>query len=191
MNRNNSQVVVAYDFSQSGRAAMYRAIAFAARAPFHVLHFVCVVRPREPIPSVGPGPVDYRYTERVQQALADELASELGTRGVKERVHFFVHVRIGKPAEEILAVARDVGADLIVVGTKGSTGVERLLLGSVAAKIVREAGCTVEVVRPKRYDYVDLLDIKEVEAHSHYVPPHRYAYEDHRLTLRPDEWPLY
>jgi nucleotide-binding universal stress UspA family protein len=191
MSSQHSQVVVAYDFSHSARAAMHRAIALAARAPFHILHFACVVEPHGPLPSIGPGPVDYHYTERVQHALADELAMELGAAGVKDRVHFFVHVRIGKPADEILAVARDVGADLILIGTKGLTGVERLVLGSVAEKVAREAGCTVEVVRPKRYEFVDLVEIKEVEAHHHYVAPHRYAYEDQRLSLRPEAWPLY
>jgi len=37
---------------------------------------------------------------------------------ISASVHFFVHVRIGKPAEELLALASDVGADLIIVGSK-------------------------------------------------------------------------
>ena len=108
-----------------------------------------------------------------------------------DRIQFFVHVRIGKPADELLELAREVGADLIIVGSKGLTGVERLVLGSVSEKVVREAGCTVEVARPKTYDYVELSRIVDAEPHLSYVPPHRYRYEDHRVEMRPPEWPLY
>ncbi|HEY0986374.1 MAG TPA: universal stress protein, partial [Kofleriaceae bacterium] len=104
---------------------------------------------------------------------------------------FFVHVRIGRAAEEILELARDVGADLIIVGSKGLTGVERLVIGSVAERVVREAGCTVEVARPKTYEHVELLDVSKAEHPHHYTPPHRYTYRSSCVNLRPDEWPLY
>lgn len=192
MSTTHSQVVIGYDFSHSGRAALYRAIALAARAPFHVLHFACIVDRHAQLPGhEHDHRVDYAYTERVQQALTDVIVQELRAADIQNRVHFFVHVRIGKPAEELLALARDVGADLIIVGSKGATGIERLVLGSVSEKVVREAGCTVEVARAKSYDHVELVNIVEVEPHHTYVPPHRYSYEDRRLELRPAEWPLY
>ncbi len=49
----------------------------------------------------------------------------------------------GLPAETILRVAREEGADLIVLGTQGRTGLGRLLLGSVAEQVVRQAPCPV------------------------------------------------
>ena len=187
-----AQVVVGYDFSHSGNAALERALALAVRAPFHVLHVVCVVDRHAPLPPVLPhGPVDFAYTERLQQALTDTISTQLHASDVQGRVHFFVHVRIGKPVEELLEVAREVGADLIVVGSKGLTGVERLVLGSVSERVVREAKCTVQVARPKTYEHVDLATIVEVEPHLTYVPPHRYSYEDKRLQQRPAAWPLY
>ncbi|TMQ13138.1 MAG: universal stress protein [Deltaproteobacteria bacterium] len=194
MSSTNSQVVVGYDFSHSGTAALHRAIALAIRAPFHVLHFACIVERHAPLPGHRHrGPVDYAYTEQLQLELTDMVTQELRGAGIDPagRIHFFVHVRIGKPAEELLVLAREVGADLIIVGSKGLTGVERLVLGSVSERVVREAGCTVEVARPKSYPYVELADIVEVEPHLTYVPPHRYSYEDHRVEMRPAEWPLY
>ena len=192
MTNSNSQVVVGYDFSHSGNAALYRAIALAGRAPFHVLHVACIVDRHAP-PSViaHHGPVDFAYTERLQQALTDVLAQELRAANTQGLVHFFVHVRIGKPAEELLAIARDVGADLIIVGSKGLTGVERMVIGSVSEKVVREAKCTVEVARPKTYDHVELSEIIDHEPQLSYVPPHRYSYQDHRVDMRPTDWPLY
>ncbi|HTR50383.1 MAG TPA: universal stress protein [Kofleriaceae bacterium] len=190
MSSTYSQVVVGFDFSHSGRAALYRAIALATRAPFHVLQFICVIEPHSPIPAVPGSKVDYGYAERVQRAMTDEIELELRAAQSNTRIHFNVHARIGKAADEILDLAREVGADLIIVGSKGLKGVERLVLGSVSEKVVREAGCTVEVARAKTYEHVDLLDVKEVEPHLHYVPPHRYYYEENRLSLRPADWPI-
>jgi len=195
MSSGTSTVVVGFDFSHSGSAALHRAVTLAARAPFHVLHVVCVIDPKVAIPSLPSyNGVDYMYAARVQEALATEIQYELDKAEVHNRVHFFVHARIGKAAPEILGLARDVGADLIIVGSNGMTGVERLLLGSTSEQIVREAGCTVEVARPKQYPEVELIPIEEVgvdQPHHRYVPPHRYTYEDHRVNLRPAEWPLY
>jgi len=187
-----SPVVVGYDFSQSGRAALHRAVALAGRAPFHVLHVVCVVDPKEAIPALPSyNGVDYMYAARVQEALAVETQQELDHADVHGSVHFFVHARIGKPAPEILALAEEIGADLIIVGSKRLTPLERLILGSTSEHVMREAGCTVEIARAKRYPEVTLMPVEPVDPVHTYVPPHRYIYEDHRVNLRPAEWPLY
>lgn len=187
-----SPVVVGYDFSQSGRAALHRAVTLAGRAPFHVLHVVCVVDPKEAIPALPSyNGVDYMYAARVQEALAAETQQELDHADVHGSVHFFVHARIGKPAPEILALAEEIGADLIIVGSKRLTPLERLILGSTSEHVMREAGCPVEIARAKRYPDVMLLPVEQVDPVHTYVPPHRYTYEDHRVNLRPAEWPLY
>ena len=192
MSAEHSQVVVGFDFTPSARAAMYRAIAVANRAPFHILHFICAIEPHGQVPRMPHhGRVDLAYIDHVEEALLDEITAELRGAAIADRVHFFVHVRIGHAAEEILELARDVGADLIIVGSKGLTGVERLVLGSVAERVVREAGCTVEVARSKTYEHVDLLKIVDADHHGHYTPPHRYTYHSECALLRPDDWPLY
>ena len=55
---------------------------------------------------------------------------------------------MGEPAAEILEVARARGADLIVMGTHGRTGLEHALMGSIAERVVRRAHCPVLTVRP-------------------------------------------
>jgi len=194
MTSHISPVVVGFDFSHSGSAALRRAVTLAAHAPIHVLHVVCVIEPEGAIPSIPSyNGIDYMYAARVQEILAAEIQRELDEAAVASRVHFFVHARVGRPAQEILGLAREVGADLIILGSHGmtgiETGIERMLLGSVSERVVREAGCTVEIARPKRYPEVTLSPIEAVE--PHHVPPHRYTYEDHRVNLRPAEWPLY
>ena len=192
MSGEASQVVVGFDFSHSAHAALERAVGVVVRAPWHVLHFVCVIDPHFAFPVLPTKRIDLEYAERVQAAATEVIEQELQRQQVADRVHFFVHARIGKAAREILDAAQDLGADLIIVGSKGLTGVERALLGSTSEKVAREAGCTVEVAREKTYRYVPLLDIVDANhAHHKYIPPHRYTYESRRVNRRPPDWPLY
>lgn len=193
MSTQHIQVVVAFDFSSSSKAALYRALTLAARAPDHILHVLCVIEPHGAgIPQLPlEGAATYEYAERAQAELAGTIEWELKGMRLTGSVHYFVHTRIGKPADEILGLAREIGADTIVLGTKGLTGVERLLLGSVAERVVREAGCTVEVARQKTYGHVPLLEMKEVAHQTRHARPHRYSYTDQRVEQRPIDWPLY
>ena len=56
------------------------------------------------------------------------------------------HAAIGAPFDVLVSVANDVGADLIVVGTRGHGAGKRMLLGSVSTKVVHHAECSVLVV---------------------------------------------
>ncbi len=63
-------------------------------------------------------------------------------------------VRQGSPAPEVAAVARELGADLIVIATHGRTGLNRLLLGSTAEQILRQAPCAVLITKAPPADKV-------------------------------------
>ena len=56
----------------------------------------------------------------------------------------------GRPAEKIVEIAREQGADLIVMGTHGRAGLDRLFFGSVANEVVRTASCPVMTIRPEK-----------------------------------------
>ncbi len=60
-----------------------------------------------------------------------------------------VEIVTGDPAEEIVRLAKIYDADLIVLGSRGLTGMKRILLGSVSSQIVEDAPCSVLVVKPK------------------------------------------
>jgi nucleotide-binding universal stress UspA family protein len=186
------QVVVAYDFSAAAQLVLDRAIHVVQRAPFHTLHVIAVIDPRLGIPAIPPdGPIDYRYADRVQRELTQIVVAGLIAGAVPLEVRTYAHGRIGKPAPEILRLAEEVGADLIIVGSHNHTGVRRWLLGSTAERVVREAGCPVIVARAKSYRPVEREAVVEIEPHaSHYVPPHRYHYDDTRVLTRPADWPL-
>jgi len=81
--------------------------------------------------------------EREARETAARAADRLAIIGVPVEVV----ARQGDPATTIVEEARDWQADLIVVGSHGRTGIQRLLLGSVAQAVVSRASCSVEVVR--------------------------------------------
>jgi nucleotide-binding universal stress UspA family protein len=58
-----------------------------------------------------------------------------------------VHLRTGRPDNEIVSLSEDLGVGLIVIGSRGLTGVRRALMGSVSDSVVRHAHCPVMVVR--------------------------------------------
>jgi nucleotide-binding universal stress UspA family protein len=76
-------------------------------------------------------------------ATLDEAAESI--RGAGVEVETFA--RQGDPADAILDVAEERGADLIIVGNKGMTGAKRFLLGSVPNKISHHAPCSVMIIR--------------------------------------------
>jgi nucleotide-binding universal stress UspA family protein len=180
------QVVVAYDLSPSGEVALERAIEVVARAPQHVLHVVTVLDGHRGIHKVT-----YASAEQMQHTLREHVGAAFNQRPTAAEIQFFIHCRIGKPANEILKLADEVGADLIFVGSHSKVGLERVLLGSTSERIVREARCPVMVVRPKTYKHVDLVKVVEYEhQRTDYVPPHRYSYVETRVVARPADWPL-
>ncbi len=154
------RIVVGVDWSDTGDHALKHAVQLAKLLPQGELHVTHV------IPS-DPGMHDARKL--------DEFSSELRTRLADIRRHvtqvcappsgaqaFTVqtcfHIRIGKPAAAIHQVAVDVDADLIVVGTHGRSGMEKLMLGSVAEELVRTSRVPVLVARPKNLEGLSKSD---------------------------------
>jgi nucleotide-binding universal stress UspA family protein len=141
------RIVYAADFSSASKPAFARAIEFAklARADLTIVH---VVTPA--IPYVGEGYVSPQLYDRVfadLQARArrqlDQLLKKARTAGVKAK-GLMVD---GVPHDRILRAAKANRADLIVMGTHGHTGLARVILGSVAGRVVATARCPVLTVR--------------------------------------------
>ena len=143
---NVSRIVCALDFSELSPKVEAYATALAQRyeAGLTLLH----VDP--PIPLMAPYgelPMDIGlFDDQRQRALADLAAAQ--HRGRAAGVPVDTALRGGQPSREILALAQDQSADLIVMGTHGHGGFEHLLLGSVAEKVLRKAPCAVMVVPP-------------------------------------------
>jgi nucleotide-binding universal stress UspA family protein len=143
--------------ADDGSAGAAEAAELLARWPIFTGHRVTILGASEvAIPwSAGTAPGLYdqvlaSYTESVQEArrevaaIVSATADRLSNAGLTTGIE----VRDGDPAAVIVKTAAELGADLVVCGTRGLTGLSRLLLGSVARNVLVHAPCSVLVVRP-------------------------------------------
>jgi universal stress protein A len=140
-----NKILVPVDFSDHSERALEEAIGLAKMfgAQLHLLH--CYqIHPTAiaPYGIVVPETFEHDVRMAALQRLSEwrEKATAAGVR-VQEQItaHF--------PAEEIPAMADRLGVDLIVMGTRGLTGLKHVLLGSVAERTIRVARCPVLTVK--------------------------------------------
>lgn len=133
---NFRRVLCPIDFSRFSKAANYYASLFADSGEAELV-FLAV---NDEIPGEG-------QFEKVLDDLFTKLTNDVRpfVPGIKHR--YLVHH--GDPATEILKAVDSQDVDLVVMGTHGKTGFSRLLFGSVAAKVLRNAKCPVMVVKDK------------------------------------------
>jgi len=139
-------LVVATDFSDTAERALEVGIRFAKLmgATLDVVNVYFLLSPGvlSPMPGEVPAPLPGPdELKTIEQRLA-----ALGAKVRQAGVHYLSTSLVGDPPDEITSYARRVGADLIVVGTHGRTGIRRALLGSVAEQVVRRARSPVLVV---------------------------------------------
>ena len=137
------RILVAMDFSPSSKAALRSAVMLSKRFEAEVF----LVHAHEPLGSSRPAHVHNKElsSQRADQQFKQAVSALQADQFVTDRI--FVP---GNPIEVILDQAKRVVADLIVMGTHGRRGLQRLVLGSVAESVVRRAGCPVLVVKAKR-----------------------------------------
>lgn len=76
-----------------------------------------------------------------------EIFEKSTARAAAEGISLVTHLKDGHAGTEVLALAEELQADLIVIGSRGKSGIDRLLLGSVSAHVVQDSRCTTMVVR--------------------------------------------
>ncbi len=101
---------------------------------------------REPVMVTVTHAVPYFKYPEVKEA-GKMLVQRYGAKLAKSGFQVREALRLGKPADEILTVAKQDKADLIVTGAKGMGAIRRVLLGSVSTRVVQHAHCGVLVVR--------------------------------------------
>ena len=140
-----SRVLCPVDFSVSSARALQNAAALARRfeARLVVLHVVPQTAPYDPEAATFAQPIVANpvLCQLVRQDLARFVAESTSPGTPVELV-----VREGEPWREILSVARELAADLIVMGTHGRGGFKYLLMGSVAQEVLSRASCPVVTV---------------------------------------------
>ncbi len=142
------KILVAVDEAQIARG-LVRAMVTLLRAEstevrvLHVLQPVSTLPPPQMAADYAP---ELEAQKQERQHLVQKVAGQLRDGG------FTVEgatVEIGDVKQTIVESAEQWGADLIVLGSHSRTGIQRLLLGSVAEGVVRHAKCSVQVVRQR------------------------------------------
>jgi nucleotide-binding universal stress UspA family protein len=140
------KVLCPIDFSDDSRRALERAAELAAPggAGITLLHVV------EPAITFSNLPMAENNLQSVDRRATHELARWASELETKVSVPVRTEIRIGRPGVQTLTVLdRDPTFDLVVMGSHGRTGIRRVLLGSVAEKVLRHAACPVLVVRSR------------------------------------------
>jgi len=144
-------ILVAIDDSQTSRKALDEAVALAKLhgARLEIAHAVdeSLVQAfnTHGIALVDPRQMEHALLESGRTILEEAVAAAR-TLGV-EAAHRLIATQDMRTADQIAEAVETSGADLLVVGSHGRRGVSRLLLGSVAEKLVRKVGVSVLIVR--------------------------------------------
>jgi nucleotide-binding universal stress UspA family protein len=140
------RVLAPVDFSEASETAVRHAkeVALTYGAEINLLHVV-----EEPLypAAYGMEPVEFStqdVIDQVEQRLGDLVREEIGYE------HALVGAQVGHPPTAILEYVDENEVDLIVIATRGRTGLERILLGSVTERVLRRSPVPVFVVKPDR-----------------------------------------
>jgi nucleotide-binding universal stress UspA family protein len=139
------RILVPVDFSDSSARALQHAAKLAAESggTLAIVHVV----PAD-YGWLGVGRDESRDLDRSLQRQAADRLRGFADEHVGHNMAADLEVRIGQPAEEIVAAARESKCNSIVLSTRGLTGLDRYLIGSVADRVVRLAPCPVILLRP-------------------------------------------
>jgi nucleotide-binding universal stress UspA family protein len=144
MSRETRKILVATDFSEGSEEALTQAIAMAKQTGatlelVHVLEFG----------DSGDLPfalISHAGSPGAIAATADRELAVRADRATAAGLRCYTRILEGTAYQEIVREARETKADLIVIGTHGRRGLAHLMLGSVAERVVRQAGCPVLTV---------------------------------------------
>ena len=145
-----TRILLATDGSEAAELAALRAVdlANATDSELHVVHVGVVPIFLKSYP--GTLGYDRKLYEQIEEVSRELLRKQSWRVKAAGGTVAGTHLRMGKVDLEIVALAEELGADLIVMGSRGLGGVRRALMGSVSDSVVRHAHCPVLVVRPEK-----------------------------------------
>jgi universal stress protein A len=158
-----SKVLVPIDFSDYSKSALKYAVSFVKHFGARLI-LVYVVEPVIYPPDFSMGQIaipsmdlemDKRAMEELDKLAEQEIPSEIKVKSI---------VKTGKPFIEIIETADEQDVDLIIIATHGHTGMEHILFGSTAEKVVRKAPCPVLTLREPIKGFLFKDELKKEKA---------------------------
>jgi nucleotide-binding universal stress UspA family protein len=162
-------ILIATDFSAESENALQYALTLALRYQSKI-HLVHVIQP-----------VAHDFLSRARAKLAQEqrrLAAEEQISRQAEEVAFVphqIHMVEGVTAEMIDIVAKEIAADLVVIGTKGAEGIPKLFQGSTAEEVFRRVSCPVLIFSQHMRRPAPSAELRQVLCPTDLVSDERYA----------------
>jgi len=140
------KILTAIDFSESSEFAFEYALTLARQfqAELTVMHVI-----NEPVDLRGfyVPHISFEQLEKEIEEGAEKMMEKFCQTKMGDFTRYTTEVVAGIPYEEILKKAADTGSSLIVLGTHGRTGIDHLIFGSTAERVVRSAACPVLTIR--------------------------------------------
>jgi nucleotide-binding universal stress UspA family protein len=143
------KVLLAIDGSQASEAALESLIGMrhAQETEVHVVYVVELWPLRFHIPELEP---DRSSVRHAMWARAQEVVARAARMLENSGFHVTTAIKEGDPKTDLIDAASEWHADLVIVGSRGRTGVDRLLMGSVSEAVAHYAPCSVQIVRDTR-----------------------------------------
>lgn len=146
MGPNISKVLVPIDFSDYSKSALKYAVNFVKHFEAQ-LFLVYVVEPVIYPPDFSMGQIAIPSVDLEMDKRAIDELNKLAEQEIPAEIKVKSIVKTGKPFIEIIETASEENVDLIIIATHGHTGMEHILFGSTAEKVVRKAPCPVLTLR--------------------------------------------
>lgn len=148
------KVLVPIDFSDYSKSALKYAISLTKIFNAEII-LIYVVEPVIYPPDFSMGQIAIPTVTSEWDERAKEELNKLAKTEFTDAANVKTIVKTGKPFVEIIETAREENIDLIIIATHGHSGVEHILFGSTAEKVVRKAPCPVLTLREpiKGFDY--------------------------------------
>jgi universal stress protein A len=147
------RILVPIDFSDHSKNALKYAISFAQQFKASI-DLIYVVEPTVYPADFSFGQIGFPNVEEELRVHGNEELENLIKKEISGKVVSRKIVRTGKPFYEINQYAQERDMDIIIIATHGHSGMEHILFGSTAEKVVRKAPCPVLVVRIGEHEFV-------------------------------------
>jgi len=140
------KILVPIDFSDYSKKALNYTVAFAKQFNAEI-NLVYVIEPVVYPADLSMGQVVIPQSEIDLSSKSKQELEQLAKTEIGNLLKYNIIIKNGKPFVEIIETATEIDSDLIIISTHGHTGVEHLLFGSTAEKVVRKAPCPVLTIR--------------------------------------------
>ncbi|MBN1333206.1 MAG: universal stress protein [Synergistales bacterium] len=145
------KILVAIDESSFSESLVEYALSSWYRYDLEKIVFIHVVEGRVPTRAgwnINFKEIEPSLEEELLKKFHDMIGSTVEKMKLRE-IPYELILKVGEPSSTIVEVSEKGDFDLIVIGHKGLSNIERFFIGSVAANVVRHAPCSVHVYRPK------------------------------------------